>query len=157
MQKQAKVYPVIKSIAIGALLVLSVQGTAHAEIASLPKLNIVTDCGECAVGDNVKADIEKAYAEQAQKAGLPINTEETAQFRITEYAERSGSARILFGRMAGKDRIKANLNYKDVQHEVEDTARSAMNGIGAVAAEVGKQTYAKLSGKPVIYEQAQEQ
>lgn len=156
MQKTSGVYPIIKSITIGTVLSIAVHGAAYAD-TSLPKLEIVADCGECVINDNVRAEIEKAYVDQAQKGGLQINQKDKANLRITEYLERSSGARIMFGMLAGKDLIKASLSYKDAKHEVEDTARSALNGIGAVASEVGKQAYVKLSGKPVIYDQASEQ
>lgn len=101
----------------------------------------------------VRAGLIDAFDQQAKKAGVKVGpTGVPVKITVTDYAARSGVARVMLGVFAGRDHIKATVNVGDASFEVEDEAHSAINGIDVVAEDVGIEAangVAKLAGLSV--------
>lgn len=116
--------------------------------ASVPKLHIVWDCGECEHNDKVPPLIEQAYAEEAQKHSVAVSETEIAEATITDIRQRPPGVRVMFGVMAGRDRLALRIVYRDRDHEVKDTSSNIIQGLNSLSASVGRKAYARLSEKP---------
>lgn len=110
----------------------------------MPKLVVKTDCGTCEVSESVQGYITDAYARLATEDGAQISSTEVATLTIRSYTARSGFARMTAGAFAGKDEIKAVIDFQGKTHEVEDYYRNAWQGIGQVAENIGELAYGKL-------------
>lgn len=110
----------------------------------VPKLLVKLDCGACEVNESVQGYITDAYARLAGEDGAQISSTEVATLTIKSYTARSGFARLTAGAFAGKDEIKAVIDYQGKTHEVEDYYRNAWQGIGQVAENIGGLAYGKL-------------
>ena len=90
------------------------------------------------VSASVRAGVIEAFERQADKDGLKIvSTGVQVKIKVEEYSTRSSAARFWFGALAGSDHIKAMVDVGDASFEVEDTARTTINGIEVVAEDVG--------------------
>lgn len=105
----------------------------------------------------VKAGMIEAFDKQAAKDGISISPAGTpVKITIQEYSTRSNVARFMFGVLAGRDHIKAQVKVADANYLVEDSAHSAVNGIDVVAQDVGIEAangVAELAGMPVVSDQ----
>lgn len=116
--------------------------------ASVPKLHIVWDCGECEHNDKVPPLIEQAYAEEAQKHSVKVSETEVAEATITDIRQRPPGVRVMFGVMAGRDRLALRIVYRDRDHEVKDTSSNIIQGLNSLSAAVGRKAFARLAETP---------
>lgn len=130
-------------------VVTQVAMAAHEQAApaakTIPALKVVPDCGACQIGESVRGALVGSYLDTAKKSGYTITEEQTAVLKISDYSERSAAGRAIFGVFAGTDNIKGTLSYEGQSFGVEDTARSAIFGIEAVARNVGEESLTKLA------------
>lgn len=126
-------------MAIAAALI-----SAKTMAAEPQKLHIVP-CDVCAVSEDVIKAIELGYA----KALGSTPTGGELEVRISEIIQREAGARIMFGAMAGKDRISATFILTGETQVVEDTARSAVCGIECVGKNIGQQIAEKVAPEKV--------
>lgn len=111
----------------------------------LPKLNITWDCGDCEHNDKVPPLIEQAYIAEAKKHSLAISETEIAEVAITDIRQRPPGVRIMFGIMAGKDRLGVRIRYLDQEHMVSHTSANAIMGLNHLSESVGQKTYVELA------------
>lgn len=116
--------------------------------ASVPKLHIVWDCGECEHNDKVPPLIEQAYAEEAQKHSVKVSETEVAEATITDIRQRPPGVRVMFGVMAGRDRLALRIVYRDRDHEVKDTSSNIIQGLNSLSESVGRKAFARLAETP---------
>lgn len=110
----------------------------------LPTLKLVLDCGDCQMEEKIRALVEGAYLDGADKTQAKIDENlEPATYTVKSYRTR-GKARYFIGALAGADYIKGTLSCEGQEIEVGDTAVSAINGIEAVAHNVGEEAFKKL-------------
>jgi len=112
---------------------------------TVPKLKITWDCGECEHNDAVPPLIEQAYAAEAQKHALTVSETDVAEVTITDIRQRPPGVRVMFGFMAGKDRLGLHIQYAGHAYDVSDTSANAVMGLNHLSASVGKQAYEQLS------------
>lgn len=124
-QPQAPTSPVINFVPEGTVI---------------PMLNMKFDCGTCVSDNKIKALVEDAYLDQAELEKAKIDDINTATYTVSKYRKRGG-ARFFLGALAGADNITGTIECNGVKKEVSDTAISAVNGIEAVARNVGKDAY----------------
>ena len=110
----------------------------------VPKLAIRWDCKDCAINEKVAPLIEKSYADEAAKNGYAVSDVETAQVVITDFRQRPPGARVMFGFMAGRDRLAVRIVYRDKEKTAEDYSANAWLGMNSLCESVGKQSYEQL-------------
>jgi hypothetical protein len=113
----------------------------------VPKLNITWDCGSCERNEKVIPLIEQAYAAEAAKHSFAVSDTDVAEVAITDIRQRPPGARVMFGVMAGKDRLSLRIRYLDQEHKVSDTSANTIMGLNYLSESVGKKAYAELSAK----------
>ena len=106
----------------------------------IPMLNLKFDCVNCVSDNKIKALVEGAYLDQAELEKAKVDDVNVATYTVTKYRKRGG-ARFFIGALAGADNITGTVECNGVKKEVSDTAISAVNGIEAVARNVGKDAY----------------
>jgi len=126
------------------------QATAAAEasnaaVRSVPKLNIRWDCGECEHNDKVPPLIELAYAEQAAARWLDVSATEVADVAIIDIRQRPPGVRVMFGIMAGRDRLGLRVRYAGKEFEVSDTSSNSIMGLDHLSASVGESVFEELA------------
>lgn len=121
--------------------------TPARSLPTVPKLNITWDCGDCEHNDKVIPLIEQAYAAEAAKHSFSLSETDIADVAITDIRQRPPGVRVLFGFMAGKDRLGLRIRYLGQEHMVSDTSANAIMGLNHLSESVGKSTYAELSAK----------
>lgn len=114
--------------------------------APLPKLHIVWDCGECEHNDKVPPLIEEAYAAEAQKHSAQVSDESSAEVAIVDIRQRPPGVRVMFGIMAGRDRLKLRIRYQGHEYEANETSSNIIQGLNSLSASVGRQAYQQLAG-----------
>ncbi|QWP78396.1 hypothetical protein J5226_08395 [Lysobacter sp. K5869] len=114
--------------------------------AALPKLRIVWDCGECEHNDKVPPLIEAAYAAEAQKHSAQVSGEDAAEVAIVDMRQRPPGVRVMFGIMAGRDRLKLRIRYRGHEYEANETSSNIIQGLNSLSASVGRQAYQQLAG-----------
>lgn len=114
---------------------------------SVPKLNVTWDCGECEHNERVLPLIEQAYAAEAQKNSFVISETDVAEVAITDIRQRPPGVRVMFGVMAGKDRLGLRIRHNGVEYTVSDTSANAIMGLNYLSQSVGKRAFAQLSAK----------
>ena len=124
-QSQAPTTPVINFVPDGTII---------------PMLIMKFDCGNCISDNKIKALVEGAYMDQAELEKAKVDDVNTVTFTVSKYRKRGG-ARFFLGALAGADNITGTVECNGVKKEVSDTAISAVNGIEAVARNVGKDAY----------------
>lgn len=117
-------------------------------LPTVPKLNITWDCGDCEHNDKVLPLIEQAYAAEATKHSFAVSQTDVAEVAITDIRQRPPGVRVMFGIMAGKDRLGLRIRYGGQEYTVSDTSANAIMGLNYLSESVGKKTYAELAAKP---------
>ncbi|MGF6440235.1 DUF4410 domain-containing protein [Paraburkholderia youngii] len=113
----------------------ALKSTLAAGIA-LPTIN--TNGHE--ISDDVQKKFLAAFGEQATKDGVKVVPNGVpVTLTVEEYNARSTAARVMLGMLSGSDHIKAHVTVGDAKFDVEDTARTAVNGINDVAENVAVQ------------------
>ncbi len=118
-------------------------------LPTIPKLNIIWDCGECEHNEKVVPLIQQAYADEAKKNAFAVSETDMAEVAITDIRQRPPAVRVMFGIMAGRDRIGLRIRYLGQEYTVSDTSANAIMGLNHLLESVGKGVYAKLATKPV--------
>jgi hypothetical protein len=114
-----------------------------------PRLNIVWACNECqSPNDKVPPLIEKAYAAEAAKAGRSVSAAEVAEVAIVDFRQRPPGVRAAFGMMAGSDRLRVTVRYKDREFTAEETSASALFGMNSLCEAVGRSAFQQLFARP---------
>lgn len=119
--------------------------TSTAPTNKAPKLSIRWNCGDCAVNDKVIPLIEESYAAEVVKNNQTISEDDVASVEITSYRQRSPGMRVMFGFMAGKDRISLKVTYKGKEFTAEDYSANAISGMNSLCASVAKISYSKIT------------
>ncbi|MGH8080131.1 MAG: hypothetical protein ACREP7_06110 [Lysobacter sp.] len=114
---------------------------------TVPKLKIAWECGECEHNDKVPPLIEQAYAEQAQQHSATVSEQEVAEVAITDIRQRPPGVRVMFGIMAGRDRLALRIRYHGQEFEVSEKSSNIVQGLNSLSESVGKQAYSQLAGK----------
>lgn len=112
---------------------------------AVPKLNIVVDCGGCAITANTPAIIRQTYSDEAAYAGAKVLPDTEAVLTIKEYKARHPGVRVLLGMLSGQDRITAVLIYRGRQIVVEEHAVGAVGTIDDVAGRIGRSAFNELA------------
>ena len=115
---------------------------------TVPKLSISWDCGECEHNDKVIPLIEAAYAEQARKWGYAISESDVADVAIIDIRQRPPGVRVMFGMMAGKDRLGLRVRHGGNEYAVSDSSLNAIQGLNALSKAVGERTFTRLTLSP---------
>jgi len=115
---------------------------------TLPKLAITWDCGECEHNDKVPGLIEEAYAKEAKERGYTVSDTETADAAIIDIRQRPPGVRVMFGFMAGKDRLGLRLRYQGHEYTVSDYEANALLGMNHLSASVAKRAVVRLMLSP---------
>lgn len=118
-----------------------------ASVYQVPRLVITWDCGDCEHNDKVIPLIEQAYAAEAEKNSFSLSETEVAEAAITDIRQRPPGARVMFGIMAGKDRLTMRIRYQGQEVSVSDTSANAIQGMNNLSADVGKRAYAEMAAR----------
>jgi hypothetical protein len=118
---------------------------AQAPLREVPSLKVVTECGTCKVRPSVPGLIVEGYTNAAAKSGAKLVPGKEATLTIREYSARDDGARFVVGAFAGKDEIKASVNFQGKQFMVEDYYYTAWLGIEALARKIGEMTFERMS------------
>jgi hypothetical protein len=118
---------------------------AEATSGKIPKLNIRWDCGDCPMNPKVIPLIEKTYAAEASQNNLALSEEDTADVAIVDFRQRNPANRVLFGLMAGKDRLGVKINYKGKEFLASDYSANILFGMNSLCESVAKSTYHHIS------------
>jgi hypothetical protein len=110
-----------------------------------PKLNIVWSCGKCELNEKVAPLIEEAYRAAALKDGRSISEIETAEVTINLYHQRKPGLRVMFGFMAGKDRLGINISYKGKELSVSDYSANVLQGMNHLCESVANKAYEQMA------------
>lgn len=142
-------FALLAAAASPAALAQSADAAADAVAAaarSVPKLSIRWDCGECEHNDKVPPLIEQAYAEQAAHNQVRVSDNDVAEVAIVDIRQRPPGVRVMFGVMAGRDRLGLRVKHRDRVFEVSDTSANIVMGLNHLSASVGKSVFEELSG-----------
>lgn len=113
--------------------------------AVVPKLKISWDCGACTQNEKVIPLIEEAYVAEAKNNNLTVSDTDIADVAIIKIRQRPPGARVMFGVMAGKDRLEVRVRYKDKEHLVGDYSANIVTGLNYLSESVGKKIYASIT------------
>ncbi|MES9831039.1 MAG: hypothetical protein ABW139_02245 [Candidatus Thiodiazotropha sp. DIVDIV] len=131
------------STRLGLFLVLFLAlFSAHG--ASVPKLNITWNCGSCTHNEKIIPLIKQAYNNEAQNSGRSVSAKEIAQVEIIEFRQRNPGVRVMFGVMAGKDRLGLRISYKGNEYYTSDYSANVVQGMNHLCSAVASETYQKL-------------
>jgi len=111
---------------------------------TVPRLNIVWDCGDCAHNDKVIPLILESYREAAAKQGRTVSDAETADVWIVDFRQRNPGVRSMFGIFSGKDRLRLKVRFRREILEVSDSAAGAWFGMNSVCEGVAKKTLKQI-------------
>ena len=106
----------------------------------LPMLDMQFNCGDCEQNAKIKALVEGTYLDQAELEKAKVDDGQKTIYQVSHFRSR-GKARFFVGMLAGADNIMGTVSCNGVDKQISDTAISAINGIEAVARNVGKYAY----------------
>lgn len=106
----------------------------------VPMLDMHFNCGDCEQNAKIKALVEGAYLDQAELEKAKVDDGQKTIYQVNHFRSR-GKARFFVGMLAGADNITGTVSCNGVDKEISDTAIHAINGIEAVARNVGKAAY----------------
>lgn len=113
---------------------------------TVPPLALSWDCGDCEQNEKVIPLIHQEYAAYAKQAGFSVSeTMPAIPVRISDYRQRPPGVRVMFGIMAGKDRLKVALDDHGKAVELGDTVANAWVGMDYLCAKAGSQLFSYLS------------
>lgn len=110
----------------------NVQYAAPQSSHQLPRLKVRWECGDCSPSPKVIEALETAYAKAAAGRGVAVSDNVTAELTITEFRQRPPALRVLVGILAGKDVLKASLNYRGRTYQAEDYSANAWTGMNRI-------------------------
>jgi len=97
------------------------------------------DCGDCTKNEKVLPLIEQTYTERATGQGYSVGDGETAELVITDYRQRPPGVRVMFGIMAGKDRLGTRLTFRGKDYVVKDYSANAFQGMNSLCEAVAQE------------------
>lgn len=112
---------------------------------TVPKLNIVWNCGDCTQNEKVIPLIEDTYRSEAAKDGKVISETESADVAIVTYRQRPPGRRVMMGVFAGKDTLELKINYKGNESSASDYSANVLQGMNHLCESVGKRAYKNIS------------
>jgi hypothetical protein len=121
----------------------AVPGPRTSPANSVPRLNIVWDCGNCKQNDKVIPLLQQAYRDAAADKGLTISAE-TAEVRIVDFRQRNPGLRAMLGIMSGKDRLGLKIRFRREVLEVKDFSANAVMGMNHVCETVAKKALKEI-------------
>ncbi|WP_211473578.1 hypothetical protein [Collimonas humicola] len=111
----------------------------------VPRLAIRWDCKEeCTVNEKVAPLIEKGYADAAMKQGYAVSDSETAEMVITDYRQRPPGVRVMFGFLAGRDRLGVRIVYHAQERKAEDYYANSWLGMNSLCESVAQKSYSEI-------------
>jgi len=111
---------------------------------TVPKLNITWECTDCTKNEKIIPLIEKNYSEEAMKNGKTVSETDIADIAITDFRQRPPGVRVMFGIMAGKDRLALRIRYKGAEFKVDDYSANAITGMNLICSSLAKKIYTEL-------------
>jgi hypothetical protein len=111
----------------------------------IPKLNIHWDCGDCEVNEKVIPLIEQTYAAEASRNNHSLSEEDIADVAIIDFRQRNPAVRVMFGFMAGKDRLGIKINYRGKEFVANDYSANVIFGMNSLCESVAKATYKQIA------------
>jgi hypothetical protein len=114
------------------------------QASSVPKLNIIWNCGSCTHNAKVVPLLKQAYAEAAMSSGRSISSTEIAEVEIVEFRQRNPGVRVMFGVMAGKDRLSLKITYKGGEYYTSDYSANVIQGMNHLCSAVASEAFQKL-------------
>jgi hypothetical protein len=122
------------------------DSTAPGAVAAnqMPALRIRWNCGDCPHNEKVIPLIEKEYAAEAARHKKSVATDRFADAEIVDFRQRNPGMRVMFGVMAGKDRLGLKITYEGRELPVEDYYANAVKGMNALCKSVAKIAYQQL-------------
>ncbi len=118
---------------------------AAATAGKVPRLNIHWDCGDCVQNEKVPPLLEQGYADAAKENNQTVATDDVADVSIVDIRQRSPGVRVMFGIMAGKDRLGIKIKYKGKEFEAHDSSANSMQGMNKLCGSVAQQAYKQLA------------
>ncbi len=116
-----------------------------AEVSPVPKLEIRWDCGSCTQNPKVIPLIQQAYREAAVSNGRKISQSDVAEVSIVDFRQRNPGMRVMFGVMAGKDKLGLMIHYKGETYSVGDDSLNVIQGMNHLCAAAASEVYRTLS------------
>jgi hypothetical protein len=114
-------------------------------LREVPGLKVETDCGPCEVRSSIPGLIVEGYTTAAAESGAKPASNEQVTVSIKEYSARDDVARHLVGIFAGKDEIKATINFQGRTFIVADYYVNAWVGIEHLAREIGRMVFERVN------------
>lgn len=147
MKREALVLTMLFAVGVSGIAVgqSAPEPAAASTATTVPRLDIVWDCGKCKHNDKVIPLIEQAYAAAAAKNARTLSETETAEVAIIDMRQRPPGVRVAFGFMAGKDRLGVRIRYRGNEYAVSASSANAIAGQNHLSKSVGQRTYAKLT------------
>lgn len=120
-------------------------GSSKPESASpMPKLSIRWDCGDCEQNPKVAPLISDSYEKEVAEKGLVLSSDETVEVSIIDYRQRHPANRIMFGIMAGKDRLGVRINYRGNTLDASDYSANILEGMNALCESVARKSFQQI-------------
>ena len=122
------------------------EAAPHGKLApgQLPKLVLRWDCDKCEQNAKVLPLIEQGYTTEAAAAGYTISDSETAELAITEYRQRPPGMRVMFGMMAGKDKLTTRVTFRGNALVAKDYSLNVFQGMNSLCNAVSKKVTSQL-------------
>lgn len=102
------------------------------------------DCGSCDHNEKVPPLLQQSWTKEAAAHGYAVSESETAEMVITEYNQRSPGLRVMFGAMAGQDKLGTRIKFRGKEFKAEDYFANAFSGMNALCANVAKKGLEQL-------------
>lgn len=113
-------------------------------VNTVPKLNITWECSDCTKNDKIIPLLENNYTEEAIRNGKTVSESDTADIAIIDFRQRPPGVRVMFGIMAGKDRLALRIRHKGKESKVDDYSANAITGMNAICSSLSKKIYTEL-------------
>jgi hypothetical protein len=111
---------------------------------TVPKLNIVWSCDDCARNDRIIPLLLQSYREEATRQGRTVSDAETADVFIVDFRQRDPNKRAWLGIMAGKDRLGVKIRFRGQILEASDYSANAWQGMNHLCESVGERTFKQI-------------
>jgi hypothetical protein len=119
--------------------------TGRLGVREVPSLAVVWACENCGHNDRVADLIAQSYAAAAAARGYRVSRTETAKVSITDFRQRPVAMRVMFGMMAGKDRLGVQTEFRGRTTLAGDTVLNAWMGMNSLCDTVGQQTFTQMA------------
>jgi hypothetical protein len=89
------------------------SGADVSKITTVPRLKVVSDCGECKLSNATRMLMTSAYVDLAKQNNVTINQDEQVIFKITSIAGRNSFLRGTLGVLSGADYIRGHFENEE--------------------------------------------